>query len=231
MRFSVIIPVYNEGSAVGALVNQLDDILQNRDGDFEIIIVDDGSLPEQRPPAELNSQPNIRVLSLPVHHGQTFALAVGLTAAQGEFLITLDGDGQDDPTYLPEFIDALHDNCDAVCGWRVTRCDNPIKIFISRVGNFIQRPLLRTGVHDLACTYRIYRRRCLPALKLSRRGYHRLIPYFLVLAGWRITELPIHQRPRIHGKSRYSVFKIFEILLDGIWLVWDFITGRLQCAA
>lgn len=224
---SVIIPAHNERAGLLSLIPRLDDALAADAAGHEIIVIDDASRDlDESTLAALTARKTVRFLRFPERRGQTAALAAGFAAARGEYLVSLDGDGQDDPAYLPAFLAALDAGADAVCGWRITRQEPHHKVLISRLGNLLQRLLLRTGVHDLTCTYRAYRTDRVRDLPLHRSGYHRFIPYFLRRRGCRLAELPIRQQPRQGGASKYNTFKLTAIVANAACLLVDRLRGR-----
>lgn len=224
---SVIIPAHNERAGLVSIVPPLDECLASLAAGHEIIIVDDASTDlDADTRAILADRLAVRILRFPARSGQTAALAAGFAAARGEYLVSLDGDGQDDPAALPDFLAALDAGPDAVCGWRITRSEPWRKALVSRLGNRLQRLFLGTGVHDLSCTYRAYRRAAVRNLPLHRPGYHRFIPWLLRRRGCRLVELPVRQLPRRGGVSKYGVGKLSAILANALCLLADRLRGR-----
>lgn len=230
IQYSIIIPLYNEDNATLIfLCNSLLAIMDSLHESYEIILVDDGSSKQYTPTLVSEvAREAIKIITLPKNFGQTKALSVGFTVAKGRMLISLDGDLQDDPKHIPAFIDKLYTGFDVVCGCRVKRNDKIMKIILSRIANIIQRVILRTGIHDISCTFRIYKRECIENLKLTRKGYHRYIPFLLKRKGYKIAEIAIEQNKRLFGSSRYKNFsKIIQAIESFFLLLFDIMLRKV----
>ena len=178
---------------------QIDAALAGRD--YELVLVDDGS--KDQTLVRIQPGPRVRVIVLEKNSGQSAAMHAGIHGAKGEVIITLDGDLQNDPADIPVMIAKLDEGFDLVCGYRAKRKDTPFKRLQSRIANFVRSRFVGDHVRDTGCTLKVMRRDCREALLLFN-GMHRFIPALIRNMGWRVTEVPVNHRPRIHGVSKYG---------------------------
>jgi glycosyltransferase involved in cell wall biosynthesis len=198
-QISVVIPLYNEQDNVRDLQKEL---AASLDGlSHEIVFVDDGSTDETL--SRIERGPRVRVIAFEKNAGQSAAMYAGIHAAQGETIVLLDGDLQNDPADIPRLLDQLRNGADLVCGYRVKRRDNLAKKISSRVANSIRSRFVGDGVRDTGCTLKAMRRECRQAL-LPFRGMHRFIPALVKGLGYKLVELPVNHRPRVAGVSKYG---------------------------
>jgi dolichol-phosphate mannosyltransferase len=196
---SVVVPLFNEEENIAPLCEEIAQAL--RAHPFELILVDDCSTDatlQRIPPL-----PNIRVLEFEKNTGQSGALYAGIQAAQGHTLILLDGDRQNDPADIPRLLAELDRGFDLVCGYRANRQDTLSKRLTSRFANAIRSRFTKDGIRDTGCTLKAMRTPCREAL-LPFYGMHRFIPALIKGMGYRITEIPVHHRPRVAGVSKYG---------------------------
>jgi len=217
---SVVIPVHDEVGAIGQVHRETLDVLRElevRTGcASEIIIVDDGS---RDGTAELlRGLSEAVVVTLGRNFGQTSALDAGIRVARGSVIITLDGDGQNDPADIPVLLAKLDEGWDVVSGWRRERRDPLGKRIASRFARIVRRWLIDDGIHDSGCTLKAYRAECFDGLELYGE-LHRFIPGMLVWQGWRVTEIPVNHRPRMTGRTNYGWRRGVKGLLDML-AVW-----------
>ncbi len=216
MMFSVVIPVFNEEDNVKPLYNELKEVLTKLSKEFEIIFVDDGSTDNTL--FKLLSiieqgEKKLQVIQLRRRFGKSPALTAGFQSVKGEIIITLDGDGQDDPHNIPSLIKKLND-FDVVCGWRCKRKDTFfLKKLPSKIYNFLNRKFNRLRIHDSGCTLRVYRKEAIEDIILLG-GDHRYLPAILQNRGFSITEVKVNHRPRLKGKSKYGYKRIFTGFAD-----------------
>jgi dolichol-phosphate mannosyltransferase len=196
---SVVVPLYNEEDNVVEMQQQIDAALAGRD--YELVLVDDGS--KDQTLARIQPGPRVRVIVLEKNSGQSAAMHAGIHGAKGDVIITLDGDLQNDPADIPVMIAKLDEGFDLVCGYRAKRKDTPFKRLQSRIANFVRSRFVGDHVRDTGCTLKVMRRDCREALLLFN-GMHRFIPALIRNMGWRVTEVPVNHRPRIHGVSKYG---------------------------
>jgi glycosyltransferase involved in cell wall biosynthesis len=196
---SVIVPLYNEQDNVELLCGEIEAALNGLE--FEIVWVDDKSTDQTL--SRIPRGPRTRVLQFAQNTGQSGALYAGICAARGEVLVLMDGDRQNDPADIPRMLAELENGFDLVCGYRVNRQDSLSKKLTSRVANAVRSRFTRDGVRDTGCTLKVMRRECREAL-VPFFGMHRFIPALIKGLGYRITEVPVHHRPRVAGVSKYG---------------------------
>jgi glycosyltransferase involved in cell wall biosynthesis len=199
MNFSLVVPLFNEAPNIAPLYEHICRALH--DLDYEIIFVDDGSTDETQ--AELKKIQNERtmIVTTASNRGQSHALYQGFQAAQGEFIVTMDGDMQNDPADIPLLIDTARNGYDAVFGIRVNRQDPVIKLIQARMANALTNLLLREHFHDRGCSLKCFRRQVAANLEYFD-GMHRLFP--ALLRNHRICEVKVSHQKRLHGQSKYS---------------------------
>lgn len=203
--FSVVIPVHNEAGNLTPLIASTVDVLAARGRDFEIIVVNDGSTDETAEELAVIGRrwPQCRVLPLPRRGGQGAALLAGLRAARGELLLTLDGDGQNDPRDFPALLALVESGeLDVACGWRRARRDPLARRFLSRLANAVRRRWLRDGVHDAGCQLRVMRRAVRDAL-FPMEMLQAFIPAMAAAARFRVGERPVAHHPRRLGRTKF----------------------------
>ena len=199
---SVVIPVYNEEESVRELHRELVSVLDGLGAPSEIIFVDDGSTGGTL--AALKALSPARVIAFARNFGKSQALMAGFRAASGEHVFTMDGDLQDDPHEMSNFLKAhAETGADLIVGWKQRRQDGAVKNLVSRFANSITRLLTGTSVHDMNCGFKLYQREAAAALDLSG-DLHRYIPALLSMRGFRVIELPISHRRRRFGVSKYG---------------------------
>lgn len=218
-KVSVVIPLYNEEENVANLQHELRSALQGVD--HEIIFVDDGS--KDRTLARIERTPEVRVIEFEKNAGQSAAMYAGIYAARGEQIALLDGDLQNDPRDIRKLLAKLDEGgVDLVCGYRARRRDNLAKRISSRVANFVRSRFTGDGVRDTGCSLKAMRTDCRRAL-VPFYGMHRFIPALVKGAGYRLVEVPVNHRPRVHGESKYKfgsrVFKATTDMFAVRWLV------------
>ncbi len=208
--FSFIVPVFNEQDNIAPLHKEIVKTAKKLKKPYEVIFIDDGS--SDKTLENLKKLSPVKILVFRKNSGQSAALDAGIKAAQGEILITLDGDGQNDPADIPQMVAELN-GFDVVCGWRHKRKDPPAKRFISSGARFFRSFLVADKVHDAGCTLRVYKRECFSGLDLYGE-MHRMIPALLAWNGFRLTEIKVNHRSRKMGKTKYSWQRIFKGFLD-----------------
>ena len=196
---SVVVPLYNEEGNVAELQRQIEAALETRD--YEIVFVDDGSTDNTL--ENIPGGDRVRVLELEKNSGQSAAMHAGIHSALGDFIVTLDGDLQNDPADIPVMLTMLNKDWDLVCGYRQRRKETPLKRLQSKIANAVRSRFVGDGVRDTGCTLKAMRRDCREALLLFN-GMHRFIPALIRNMGWRVTELPVNHRPRVSGVSKYG---------------------------
>ncbi|MDE5443678.1 glycosyltransferase [Bradyrhizobium sp. CSA207] len=216
-QISIVVPVYNESGALANLISEIGAVCDARNYEFEIIVVDDGSTDGSAEVAA--GLPGVTVVCFRRNFGQTAAFDSGFHMARFPYVVTMDGDGQNDPNDIPRMIAYLEENdLDVVAGWRQSRKDTFGKRIISRGANLLRKLLLRDNIHDSGCSLKIFRRECFENLRLYGE-MHRFIPALLQMQGFSVGEIAVNHRPRTSGRSKYNVFRTFKGLAD-MMLLW-----------
>jgi dolichol-phosphate mannosyltransferase len=220
---SVVIPVYNEEENIPHLWPELRGVLESLGLAFEVIFVDDGSRDRSADVIRQlrESDPRVRLVRLKVNAGETAATDAGFKAARGRLVVTMDADLQNDPHDIPALLAQL-DRWDAVSGWRIDRGDGDslVRGISSRVANRTRNWISDESIQDSGCTFRAFRRECLRGLVLYR-GFHRFIPTLLKMRGYRVIEVPVRNRPRRFGRSKYGVLnRVFVATADLMVVRW-----------
>jgi glycosyltransferase involved in cell wall biosynthesis len=224
MRYlSVVIPVYNEEENLPPLWEELRSVLEPLGLSFEVVFVDDGSRDRS---AEIirgfrERDPRVRLVRLKANAGETAATDAGFKAAGGRWVVTMDADLQNDPHDIPAMLAHL-EQWDAVTGWRVNRGegDSVVRRASSRIANRVRNALSEETIQDSGCTFRAFRRECLRGLVLYR-GFHRFIPTLIKMRGYRVLEIPVKNRPRRFGQSKYGVMnRVFVATADLLVVRW-----------
>jgi glycosyltransferase involved in cell wall biosynthesis len=213
-EFSVVIPVYNESESLPSLFSALGRALKDRS--CEVILVDDGS---QDASVELLRQqvqkdPRFRVVRFARNFGQTAAMAAGFDTAQGDVIVCLDADGQNDPADIARLLEEIRRGADVVSGWRFDRQDPWLtRRLPSRLANGLISFVTGVPLHDYGCTLKAYRRELLQNIRLYGE-MHRFIPAWCAWKGARVVEVKVAHHPRRLGKSKYGLGRTFKVVLD-----------------
>jgi len=213
---SIIIPVMNEEKNILLLSTKLNEVLKKIDKTYEIIFIDDGSKDNtiNEITKIINKDKKVRLIEFRKNFGKSYALSEGFKEAKGEFIITLDGDLQDDPIEIPRFLEAIKDY-DLVSGWKFKRKDPLTKRVPSKLANYVTKKATGVKIHDMNCGYKIYRKELAKSLILYG-DMHRYIPALASAKGFKIGEIKVRHHPRIHGKSKYGFMRLFRGLFDFI---------------
>ncbi|MDA8327312.1 MAG: glycosyltransferase family 2 protein [Nitrospiraceae bacterium] len=213
---SVIIPVYNEQENIRPLYDALKPVLKAMGVGYEIIFVDDGSTDGTAAAIEgLASDPNVRGLEFRRNFGQTAAFAAGFDHADGEVIITMDGDLQNDPVDIPKLFDMVRNGkYDLVSGWRKNRQDSFLNRKLpSMLANWLIGKVTGVKLHDYGCSLKAYRRDVVKNLKLYGE-MHRFIPAVANWYGVNVAEVETTHHPRLRGKSKYGIGRTVKVFLD-----------------
>jgi glycosyltransferase involved in cell wall biosynthesis len=212
---SVVVLVYNEVDSIEPLHRELIGVLESVGRTFEVVYVDDGSGDgsTQRLGGLALRDARVRVVSFRRNFGQTAAVQAGIDHSRGDVLVFLDGDMQNDPHDIPHLLDKIDEGYDVVSGWRRDRKDDMARVIPSQVANWIIARVTGVRLSDFGCTLKAYRREVIQDVKLYGE-MHRFIPVYADMVGARITEIPVHHRPRTYGKSKYSLSRTSRVALD-----------------
>ncbi|ACF14263.1 glycosyl transferase family 2 [Chloroherpeton thalassium ATCC 35110] len=213
MCLSLVITLYNEAENVKPLLEKIRATLQVCD--YEIILVDDGSTDKTVDEVKKYADEHVQLIILNKNYGQTHAMAAGIDAAKGEYVVTLDGDLQNDPADIPMMLEKLtSEGWDVVAGVRKKRQDDMIvRKLPSLVANFLIRTLTDVHLHDYGCTLKVFRKQIAKNLGLYGQ-LHRFIPVLAKLQGAKITEVDVKHHARLHGKSKYGLGRTFNVASD-----------------
>ncbi len=221
---SVVVPIKDERDNLPRLHEEITRALSPLVGaagpagltDYEVLLVDDGSTDDslevlQRLAA---ADPRMKVIALRRNYGQTPALRAGIDAASGDIIGTMDGDLQNDPADFAKLLALLAEGHDAVFGLRANRQDGLfLRKIPSLVGNWLIRKVTGVEIMDLGCTLRVMRRDIAEALPLYGE-MHRFIPVLARMHGAKVIQVPVNHRPRVAGKTKYTLSRTFRVLLD-----------------
>ncbi|WP_288192926.1 glycosyltransferase family 2 protein [uncultured Phyllobacterium sp.] len=216
---SVVIPAYNESGNIGALVTEINQALSGVVS-YEILIIDDGSNDGSAEEA-LNAGRHVRVLRHKNRTGKSRALVSGFQAAKGQWIATLDGDGQNNPLDLARLWPRIAQSQPALfAGVRKRRNDGVVKLLTSKSANFIRKRLLRDNCRDAGCGFKV-----LPASVARGLPYfdnmHRFLPALSIRAGLTVVEVDVEDRPRLAGVSKYGFFDRAAVaFLDTVGVFW-----------
>jgi len=216
---SVVVLVFNEVDSAEPLHRELMGVLEGLGRTFEVVYVDDGSRDgsTERLGNFAAHDPRVRVVSFRRNFGQTAAVQAGIDHSRGDILVFLDGDMQNDPHDIPHLLRKIDEGYDVVSGWRRDRQDDITRVLPSKVANWIIAHVTGVPLSDFGCTLKAYRREVIQDVRLYGE-MHRFIPVYADMVGARITELPVHHRPRTYGRSKYSLSRTSRVMLDLITL-------------
>jgi glycosyltransferase involved in cell wall biosynthesis len=217
LNLSLVVPVYNEEENLRLLLDAIHEALDPLSRTWEVVFVDDGSVDGSlhvlTELAERDSE-HVRVVSFRRNFGQTAAIVAGLDYAQGEIIVLLDADMQNDPADIPMMLSKLDEGYDLVSGWRKIRKDSYLtRTLPSNLANWLISRVTRVPLHDYGCTLKAYRRDVLEGFRLYGE-MHRFIPVFANWVGARITEVPVNHHPRKYGKAKYGLERTIKVILD-----------------
>ncbi len=221
---SVVVPAHNESGNIGALIDEIGLAMEGRL--FEIIIVDDGSTDQTVKEAmACVSHLPVRVVSHEKSCGQSAAIRTGVEMARGQFIATLDGDGQNNPADIPDVLAALETNPQGgrvamAAGQRVGRRDTAIKKWSSWAANSLRRRLLGDGARDTGCGLKVFWRDAFRALPYFDH-MHRYLPALMIREGFVVIYVDVTHRPRGHGRSKYgTIDRLLVSIFDLAGVVW-----------
>ncbi len=229
---SVVVPIHNEVESLPSLVEEIATALQTTDLNYEILCVDDGSTDGS---TELLKQmagdrTDLRAIILRRNYGQTAAMSAGFSHAQGEVIVTLDGDLQNDPADIPMLLAKLEEGYDLVSGWRKNRQDATLtRLLPSKVANWLIGQVTGVKLHDYGCSLKAYRTELVADMHLYGE-LHRFLPALAFIEGARIAELPVRHHARRYGQSKYGLGRTFRVMMDmlTVWFMRKFLTRPMH---
>ena len=225
---SIIIPVFNESESIGYLLDEVLCVMNSNKLLFEIVVVNDGSQDNTSNVLDelTNKIKELSVISLRTNYGQTAAMAAGFDNSNGEILITLDGDLQNDPNDIPKLISHINEGYDLICGWRYDRKDKLINRRIpSKIANKLIANVTGLKLHDYGCSLKAFKKEILDDIKLYGE-LHRFLPVLAKIEGAKIKEVKVNHRSRKYGSSKYGIDRTFRVLMDllTVWFMTKFLT-------
>lgn len=213
---SVVVPLYNEEGNVKELHRRIVEACRGLGKSFEVIFIDDGS--SDGTVKDCAGLTPLKLIKFRKNFGQTAAFDAGIKASQGEIVVTMDGDLQNDPQDIGLLLGEMEKGFDVVSGWRQKRKDNLSKKFFSRGANLLRKVLIQDKIHDSGCSLKAYRRECFFDVDLFGE-MHRFIPAILEMQGYRVGEVVVSHHPRVHGVTKYNWRRAIKGFVDmvSIW--------------
>ncbi len=224
-KVSVVVPVYNEEGNVKELHEEIKRVCEENHYEYEIIFINDGS--QDRTDEICKTLVPLKYISMRKNFGQTAAMDAGIKEAKYDFIVTMDGDRQNDPADIPNMLNYLVENdLDVVSGWRKNRKDTFMKRFISRGANLLRGILVKDGIHDSGCSLKAYRRECFKGVNLYGEQ-HRFIPALLKIKGFKVGEVVVNHRARTAGVTKYNWHRTIKGFVDmiSVWF-WNKYAAR-----
>jgi glycosyltransferase involved in cell wall biosynthesis len=215
---SIVVPLYNEAGNVGILNEAIHNALKGFK--YELLLVNDGSTDGTGMQLKKLKHPNLIVIELEKNYGQSLALAAGIDTAKGDYIVTMDGDLQNDPRDIPWMLEKAKDeNWDLVTGIRSDRKDSILKTIPSTVANRIIRLVTNLNIKDHGCALKVFTKNTAKELDLHGE-IHRYISLLSHFNGARITQVPVRHNARKFGISKYGLERIFRVVCDLVLLVY-----------
>ena len=213
---SIVVPLYNEEESVETLLSNILEVSDKFDFSYEIIFVDDGSTDKTWGIIKQlkDSTPQLKGIKFRKNYGQTAGMSSGFRYANGKVIISMDGDLQNDPKDIPEFLKKIEEGYDIVCGWRKNRQDKLISRKIpSKVANWLIGMVTGIKIHDNGCSLKAYKA-ALIQNTLLYSDMHRFIPAMASLKGARVEEIVVNHHPRQFGKAKYGLSRVWKVFFD-----------------
>ena len=225
---SIVVPVYNESDSIRLLINEIINVMKSHQLLFELIIVNDGSVDSTSNVLENLSIEikQLTVINLRKNYGQTAALAAGFDHSNGDIIVTLDGDLQNDPNDIPKLITNINEGYDLICGWRFQRKDKLLNRRIpSKIANRLIGNVTGIHLHDYGCSLKAFKHEIIKDIKLYGE-LHRFLPVLANIEGAKIKEIKVNHRSRKYGQSKYGIDRTFRVLMDllTVWFMNKFLT-------
>lgn len=216
---SIVVPVYNEEGNITILTESIDNALTGLH--YEIIYIDDFSTDNTRGEIKALNNPNVVLIELKRNYGQSSALAAGIEHSRGAYVVTIDGDMQNDPSDIKMMLElAQDDECDLVIGIRQKRRDNVIRTLPSKIANYIIRKATKLHITDAGCALKVMTAETAKALPLYGE-LHRFIALNAHMDGARIVEVPVKHHARQFGVSKYGLGRTFKVINDLLLILFQ----------
>jgi len=216
---SIVIPVYNEAGNVGLLTDSIENGLKGYK--YEIVYIDDYSTDATRQEIKNLDNPNVVLIELKRNYGQSSALAAGIDYAKGDYIVTMDGDMQNDPADIPKMLElAIKEDWDLVTGVRQKRKDSFIKTLPSKIANYIIRKSTKLDITDAGCALKVMTAETAKSIPLYGE-LHRFIALNAHIDGARITEVPVKHYARRFGVSKYGLGRTFKVINDLLLILFQ----------
>ncbi|MDD4877721.1 MAG: glycosyltransferase family 2 protein [Candidatus Nanoarchaeia archaeon] len=214
-KLSIITPVYNEEQNVGLFYSKATKVLKSIGKGYEILFIDDGSRDSTLKAIKTlqKKDKHVKFITFRRNFGKAAALSAGFEHANGDIIITMDGDLQDEPEEIPKFIAKIEEGYDLVNGWKFKRKDPLSKTIPSKFFNWLTSKMIGLNLHDFNCGFKAYRKEVVKEITLYG-DMHRYIPAIAFWKGYRIAELPVKHNPRLHGKSKYGGKRLLTGFID-----------------
>lgn len=216
MDLSIIVPVYNEEESLPLLYRAVTQAILPLNCDWEIILVDDGSRDKSAEVLEklaIEDPEHVRVIELRRNFGQTAAIAAGIDHSDGDIIVLMDADLQNDPADIPLMLEKIHEGYDLVSGWRKNRQDDLSRRLPSQFANRLISWATGVSLHDYGCTLKAYRREVITGFRLYGE-MHRFIPALANSVGAKMIEMPVRHHSRKYGKAKYGLERTLKVILD-----------------
>ncbi len=222
--YSIVIPIYNEAENIVPLFEEIEWVMSAYKGRWECIFINDGSTDSSSSILKklCAIKPYVQAISFKKNYGQSNALAAGIRASSGTWIITLDGDGQNDPRDIPLLIETAANcpECDLVSGSRQKRKDPFYKRLISFAANKVRAKVLHDKTQDTGCSLKMMRASCFSKIPIFC-GMHRFLPALFQMEGFITKEVLVHHRQRVRGKSKYHLFnRSVKPIIDLLAVAW-----------
>lgn len=221
MKYSVVIPLKNEEGNIAELIAEIEPVMTSLKAPWELLCIDDGSTDKtwEILTALTKGKPFLRLIAFDKNYGQSCAFDAGFRLAKGEWIITLDGDRQNDPADIPKLL-AAKESHDLICGSRTKRKDPWHKKLTSRLANWARKSICGDSVNDTGCSLKVYRASCFKKIKMFK-GMHRFLPALFTIEGFRVVEIPVNHRERTQGTTKYNLFnRSFNTIADMYAVRW-----------
>jgi len=215
MKYSIVVPLYNEELSLKILIEKLKQVFQKDWGETELIFVNDGSTDSSRQILEKlqKKYTNLKLINFRTHQGKSEGLNAGFQAAEGEIVVTLDADLQDEPTEIPKLLKKLATGYDVVSGWKKHRRDPKNRLVLTKIFNSVVRKLTKVDLNDFNCGLKVYRNQVVKEIHVYGE-LHRFIPVLAAHRGFSVGEVAVIHNERLFGESKYNWTRIPQGFFD-----------------